>query len=154
MDKIKCVCPGGATYLIRRDHIEITTVAAVRTELGIPKDRPLLSLVGDSLTNDPIAKGLGHLAQQSGFNIVIDPRIADKLQTQATVEFDNVPVDTAVRLLANMAGMSMVRLDNVLYVTTADNAKHLREEQAQINAEKAVTNTEPPKKPASEKPMK
>ena len=144
----------GATYLLRSGRIEITTEAAVRTELGIPADRPLLPLVGDTLDNEPIAVSLRRLAPQSGFNIVVDPRIADKLQAPATTEFNNVPVDTAVRMLANMAGMSMVRLDNVLYVTTADNAKHLREEQAQINAEKAVANPEPPKNPAPAKPAK
>ena len=41
----------------------------------------------------------------------------------------------ASQLLANMAGLSVVRLDNVFYVTTAENAKHLREEQAKINAD-------------------
>jgi RNA polymerase sigma factor (sigma-70 family) len=143
-----------ATYLIRRNRIEITTEAAVRAELGVPANSPLPPLVGDTLANEPLAEGLRHLAQQSGFNIVVDPRIADKLQTQATLEFNNVPVDTAVRLVANMVGMSVVRLDNVLYVTTADNAKHLREEQAQINADKLAASPEAPKKPASEKPAK
>jgi RNA polymerase sigma factor (sigma-70 family) len=144
----------GAIYLIRRDFIEITTKKAVRAELGIPPDRPLLPLVGDTLTNDPIVESFDRLAHQSGYNIVVDPRIADKLQTPATAEFNNMPVDTAVRLLANMAGMGVVRLDNMFYVTTADNAKLLREEQAQINAEKPVANPEPPKKPTPKKSAK
>lgn len=144
----------GAMYVIRKDHIEITTETAVRSEMGIAANRPLLPLVWESLGNTPIDTALRRLARQAEYNIVIDPRIAEKLQTQATLDFNNVPVDTAVRLLANIAGLSMVRLDNVLYVTAADNAKKLREEQAEINADKPVKSTEPAKKPASDKPAK
>jgi RNA polymerase sigma factor (sigma-70 family) len=142
----------GAIYLIRRDRIEITTEAAVRAELGILANRPLLPLVWDTLHDFPIAVALHQLADKTEYNIVVDPRVAEKLRTSTgIVELNNVPVDTAVRLVANMAGMSMVRLDNVLYVTTAENAKHLREEQEQINADNAVKSTEPQKKPAKEK---
>lgn len=145
----------GAMYLIRNDFIEITTETAVRAELGIPANRPLLPLVSDTLDDIPITAALRQLADKTGYNIVIDPRIADKLRTSTNlVGFNNVPVDTAVRLVANMAGMSVVRLDNVLYVTTADNAKHLREEQAQINADKPAASAELPKKPGPEKPAK
>jgi RNA polymerase sigma factor (sigma-70 family) len=145
----------GAMYVIRKEFIEITTETAVRAELGIPPNRPLLPLVCDTLDDVPITVALRRLADHTGYNVVVDPRIADKLRTSTNlVELNNVPVDTAVRLVANMAGMSVVRLDNVLYVTTADNAKHLREEQAQVNADKPVGNTEPPKKAAPEKPAK
>lgn len=144
----------GTTYLIRRDRIEITTETFVRAELGIPENCPLWPLVSDTLENASIAAALRRLAEQSERNILIDPRIADKLQTPAKAEFSNVPINTAVRLLANMAGVNVIRLDNVLYVTTADNAKHLREEQAQINADKLVASPEAAKKPAPEKPAK
>jgi hypothetical protein len=138
----------GAMYLIRKEFIEITTEAAVRAELGIPANRPLLPLVCDTLDDVPITAALRQLADKTGYNIVIDPRIADKLRASTNlIEFNNVPVDTAARLLANMAGLSVVRLDNVLYVTTADNAKHLREQQAQANADKPTASTEAPKKP-------
>lgn len=125
-------------YIIRNDHIDITTETAVRAELGIPANRPMLPLVWETLTNTPINVAFQRLAHQSGYNVVVDPRIANTTQTPATLELNNVPVDTAVRLLANIAGQSVVRLDNVLFVTTADNAEKLLEEQAKINAEKAA----------------
>ncbi len=132
----------GATYLIRRDHIEITTEAAVRAELGIPANRPLLPLVGDTLQGVSIAEALRQLADKTGYNIALDPRVAEKHRASTgIVELNNVPVDTAVRLVANMAGLSVVQLDNVLYVTTAENAKNLHDEQAKINTEK-TTKTE------------
>lgn len=145
---VRVPASSGATYLIRRDLIEITTEKAVRSEMGIPAHRPLLPLVCETLGNSPIDAALRKLADETGYSIVIDPRIADKLRTPATAAFNNLPLDTAVRLLANLAGQSAVRLDSVLFVTTADNAKSLREEQANINAEKPAKCTEAPKKPA------
>lgn len=142
------------TFLIRRDVIEITTELFVRAELGISEKRPLLPLVWNTLDNTPIDAALRKLARQSGYNVVIDPRIAEKVQTPATAKLNNVPIDTAVRLLANMAGTSVVRLDNVFYVTTAENAKKLSEEQTQINAGAPAKTAEPPKKPETKKPAK
>lgn len=142
------------TFLIRRDVIEITTELFVRAELGITEKRPLLPLVWNTLDNTPIDAALRKLARQSGYNVAIDPRIADKVQTPATAKLDNVPIDTGVRLLANMAGMSVVRLDNVFYVTTADNAKKLNEDQAKINADAPAKTEEAPKKPEAKKPAK
>ena len=146
--------PSGATFLIRRDVIEITTETAVRIELGIPAKRPLLTLVWDDFEETSLVQALPRLAETSGYNVIADPKAGDLLQAKITAKLNNVPIDTAVRLLANMAGLSMVRLDNVLYVATADNAKRLREEQAEINADKPAKNAEPPKKPKAKKPAK
>lgn len=144
----------GAMYILRSDRIEITTEKAVRAEFGVPAHRPLMPLVGGRIGNLPIADALRRLAEQSEYNVVTDPRVADKLKTPATTDLNNVPIDTAVRLLANIAGVSMVRLDNVFYVTTAENAKHLREEQTKLNAETSKKEAETPKKPAPDKGAK
>jgi hypothetical protein len=142
----------GPMLLFRKDYIEITTETAVRAELQLPANRPLLPLVSSNAQYDlPLGTALRLLRDQSGCNIVVDPRVADKLETEITFEFSNVPIDTAVRLLVSMAGLAMVRLDNVFYVTTAEHAKQLREEQAKINAETPVKVAETPTKPASEK---
>lgn len=115
----------GTTFLIRRDHIEITTELMVRAELGIPEERPLLPLVWDSFEDTPLVQILPRLAETSGCNVIADPKAKEKLQTKITASINNVPIDTAVRLLANMADLSMVKLDNVFYITTADNAKKM-----------------------------
>jgi hypothetical protein len=119
----------GATFLIRRDHIEITTESAVRAELGIPEGRPLLPLVWDTFTDIPIAQVLQFLADSYDYNLVTDPQGHKQLQTKITAQLHNVPIDTAVRLLANMANLRVVKLDNVLYMTTPEKAEALREEQ-------------------------
>jgi RNA polymerase sigma factor (sigma-70 family) len=144
----------GTIFLVRRDYIEITTVNALRNELGIPQNRPILPLIWDTSEETPLIHILPYLAKTSGYNIVADPKAGEKLQTKITIQLNNVPVDTAVRLLANMAGLVMVRLDNVFYVTTADNAKHLREEQAKTNAETPMNAAAAPKKAAADKNAK
>ncbi len=150
----------GATYIIRRDHIEITTGAAVFRELGIAGDeggpliRPVLPLVWDNFKEVPLAQALPRLAESGDYNVVADPQADEQLRTKITARLHNVPIETAVRLLANMADLSVVKLDNVYYVTTPSKAERLGKEQAQIKADKAVTSPEPPKKPAPEKATK
>ncbi len=126
-------CESGAVYVLRTDSVEITTREALRTELRIPETRPLLPLVWDVLEDTPISKALAKVTETTSFNVIVDPHVKDHVQDQVSVQFNNVPVDTAVRLLANMAGLSVVWLDNVFFVTSADNAKRLREEQARAN---------------------
>lgn len=142
------------TFLVRKDHIEITTSSFVRMELGFRNDGPILPLVWDSFEETALAKILPRLAETSGYTIMADPKAGDKLQTKITAQLNNVPIDTAVRLLADMSGMSMVRLDNVFYVTTADNAQKLSEERAKIDADKPAKSLENPKKPEAKRRAK
>jgi RNA polymerase sigma factor (sigma-70 family) len=120
----------GAQFLIRKEYIEITTAARVRDELGIPADRPLLPLVWEAFESVPLATALQTLGDDTGFNIVIDPQLAGKLKTPVTATLKNVPVDTAVRLLAGMDGLRAVRVDNVFYITRAENAAWVEENVA------------------------
>lgn len=143
-----------AVFVVRKDHIEITTSRFLRMELGFRNERPILPLVWDSFEETPLAKILPRLAESSGYNVMADPKAGDKLQTKITAQLNNVPVDTAVRLLANMAGLSIVRLDNIFYVTTTENTKQLREEQAKLNADGLMGGAGPAPTPASEKPQK
>jgi RNA polymerase sigma factor (sigma-70 family) len=123
--------PVPATFLIRKDTVEITTVIAVRMELGIDNARPMLPLVWEEFENEPLADALRRLSSASGMNIVLDPRALSAEQAKITVngQFANVPVETAVRVLANMADLQTVRLDNVLYVTSPKRAAQLQQEK-------------------------
>jgi hypothetical protein len=135
----------GATWIIRRDVIEITITNVVRDELGIPEGRALLPLVYEDFEEQAPPSALRKLAGASGMSVVLDTKAAagDKLP-KVTAEFHNVPVDTAVRVLADVADLGMVRLDNVLYVTTRENATRLQEEQ-----DRAAAKANPPAKPAA-----
>jgi RNA polymerase sigma factor (sigma-70 family) len=131
--------PSGATYLIRKDAIEITTEKAVRKELGIPAHRPLLPLVWADFKDVTIRNALDQLADASDFNVVVDVRVAKKLETNVTIRLANVPVDTAVQMLADMADQEMVRLDNALYVTSKENAARLRAEKSKESLPRPAT---------------
>ena len=137
--------PSGAVYVLRADSVEITTAAALRSELGMNEQRPLLPLVWDVFEDTPLKQALGQVAEFSGFSVVIDPRVADKVKVNVDAQLNNVPTDTAVRLLANMAGVSVARLDNVFYVTTRENAVAVQADQERLNADKAAASPAPAK---------
>jgi hypothetical protein len=136
----------GATFIIRRGHIEITTNSALRVELGIPEDRPMPPLVWEDFEKVALPTAFLRLANGSGMNVVLDPRAlteeGEKLKV--TARFTNVPVDTAVRILANMADLQMVRLDNVLYVTTPKRASQIQAETKPKTEEGDIAPRTPP----------
>jgi hypothetical protein len=133
LEKIPCVSEKGtAVYVIRPSYIEITTSEAyaaeffpgeVVTEWVAPP--PLTTA---SFEEKPLADALKELARANDINIVLDGRSADA-KTKVTAEFLNVAPEVAVRLLANMADLKLVRLANVYYVTTKENARALQEEE-------------------------
>jgi hypothetical protein len=132
--------PSGVTFLVRRDHLEITTWQAAKSEIWGPSYvGPFLPLVHATFDKKPLDQALKELADASatpGFNIVLDSRAADKArETQVTARLLNTPLDTAVRLLADMAELRPVLLDNVVYVTTRENAAYLNARLAKERGE-------------------
>jgi hypothetical protein len=119
------------TYVIRRDRIEITTRQALDAEFyqGRPEGDPRPPLVIASVKKVPLEDALNKLAQTHDINIVLDARVGEAARTPVSAELTNVPLDTAVRLLADMAGLKSVQIDNVVYVTTPANAAALQKEQ-------------------------
>ena len=66
------------------------------------------------------------LAADCGANIVIDPRLKEKANAAVTLKLEDVPLETAIRLLAEVADLGAVRMSNVLFITTAERAEKLR----------------------------
>ena len=143
--------PDAVLFLIRKDHVEILPENAVRTELRIPLtipeainplaggigiggiggigaliDQRLPVLVWEDFRKTPVAQAFNALAESADCNIVIDPRVEVKTSIMATARLANVLVDTAIQVLADMAGLDVVRMDNVFYVTSVENAVRLR----------------------------
>lgn len=126
-------------WLLRPDGIELTTSyhslsEALGGELGElhndsakhPKaDRTtrILHIVHIDFERQPVAEALRELADQAAVSVIVDPRVGDKGKTLVTAAFNNVMVDTAVELLADMADLRAVQLDRVFYLTTRENAK-------------------------------
>jgi RNA polymerase sigma factor (sigma-70 family) len=77
----------------------------------------------------PLADALRDIAEATGANIIIDVRLKEKAKVPVTAHLQHVPLETAVRLLSDMADVKAVALDNVLYVTTKENADKIRQEE-------------------------
>jgi len=86
--------------------------------------RQRVNLEADGKILTDIFKGL---ANETGANVVIDPRIAKKASDEKiTLKLEDVPLETAVRLAADVAGYSVIRMSNVLFVTSEARAEKLR----------------------------
>jgi hypothetical protein len=113
----------GVTYVVRDDAIQLTTVAQFRAEVwGKDYQGPYLPVVELAVTNCPLQDALSDLADVGDFNIVLDARAGEAARHPVTATFKTTPVDTAARVLADMAGLKPILVENVLYVTTPENA--------------------------------
>jgi hypothetical protein len=139
-------CPGlDFGILVKRGQLAIVPLVAFRpaprddtdSDYGIDPINSV-ALFSDPVEVNaeakPLAVILRGLADETGANIVLDARAKEKGKTPISIILQEAPLDTAVRLLADMAELKSVALDNILYVTTADNAERIRFEHE--NAEK------------------
>jgi len=80
-----------------------------------------------SIAPGTIGSIVQQLAAETGANVVLDPR-QKKLaaEAQSDLELTDVPLETAVRLAAEVAGMKAVRMGNVLFVTSEARGEKLR----------------------------
>src|SRR5262249_62268687 len=88
--------------------------------------RQMHQRVSLDLEGMPLHMALKALAKDTSTNVVLDPSVAKEGQTQLTLQLEDVPLETAVRLLAEMGGLKTVRLGNVLFVTTKAKAVEMR----------------------------
>jgi hypothetical protein len=78
----------------------------------------------------PLSDALRELSFISGVSVVLDARAEESAQLPITADLHNVPLETALRVLADMADLKPVAMDNLIYVTSKDNAKVLEAEEA------------------------
>jgi hypothetical protein len=126
------LAPLHLTYAIIGDTVVITTEEAAVS-------RQLRQRVSIDLDRTALAPALKQLARETATNLLVDPRVGKEAETPITLQIDDVPLETAVRLMAEMAGLKPARLGNVLLVTSKANAAELRAEPELV----------PPLKPAA-----
>jgi hypothetical protein len=119
--------------MVRDDRIEITTGAVQAAEVWGDFNGARLPLVNATFDKVPLEDAVKELSEQADFSVLLDNRAADKGHTPVSARLRNTPLDTAVRLLADMADLRPIHLDDVLYVTTKENAAAL---DARIDKEK------------------
>lgn len=78
----------------------------------------------------PLQGVLCELQVLSGFSIVLDVgRAGDKAKAPITADVSDTTVEASVLIVADLAGLKPVLIDNVYYVTTPDHAAKLQKEQ-------------------------
>jgi hypothetical protein len=130
-------------YLVRPDYISITSKPQWYAHIwgrdtgleDVPGTKPpLIHAVNAGFDHRPLESALGELAELSGISIVIDyRRTGEQAKAPVTARFTNAPLETAVRLMADQAGLQMTVLDNVLYITTGENARAISAEHEKAN---------------------
>ncbi len=107
------------SFAIVGDAVLITT-----EEMAIY--RQLKQRVSLELSQVQFGAALKQLARETATNLLMDSRVLKESQASVTLQLDDVPLETAVRLMAEMAGLKPVRVGNVLLVTSKANAADMR----------------------------
>jgi hypothetical protein len=90
----------------------------------------LRSPVSATFRNAPLGQALEELSDQTGVSVVIDAHVRDVVaQALVTAKLNQVPLDTAVRVLTDTADLKPVLMDNLIYVTSPSHAPHLQTEK-------------------------
>jgi hypothetical protein len=111
----------GLAYAIVGDSVVVTT-----EEMAVY--RQLKQHVSVDLDRVQMEKALKGLSRETATNLLVDNRAQKDAQAAVTLQLDDVPLETAVRLIAEAAGLKPVRLGNVVLVTTKAHAAELRNE--------------------------
>ncbi len=131
-----------AVWLIRCDHIELTSRERRNAEVGIkpseeeadapegaPVGREALPLVCLSVKDKPLTEVLAKLSDQYERTVLVASAANEKARRSVSAEMVNVPFDTAVLMLADMADLYVMPRDNAYYITTPERtAAYMREE--------------------------
>lgn len=113
------------TYIIFEDSLLVTSEDMATL-------RQMRQRVSVNVDDVPLKKAVADLAKNHGVNLVIDRSLAkDVVDGAVSLQVDNTGIETALRLLAEQAGVKAVRMGNVMYITTAAKAKTIREEEPQ-----------------------
>jgi hypothetical protein len=113
------LAPYNLKFGLTTDGVFISTEDGVITK----QLRQRVSLDCDGTAFATAAK---QLAADTGANVVVDPRLGEKANKGVNLKLDDVPLETAIRLLAEVADLRAIRMSNVLFVTTPEKAEKLR----------------------------
>src|SRR5262249_16215003 len=77
--------------------------------------RQLHKRVNADFEKVPLSAALKQLSRETGVNLLLDSRTQKESQTPVTLQLDDMSLDAAVRLVAEMAGLKPVRVGNILF---------------------------------------
>jgi hypothetical protein len=88
--------------------------------------RQMRQRVNLDLSKVEFAAALKSLSRDTATNLILDSRVEKEAKATVSIQLEDVPLETAVRLLAEMAGLKPVRVGNVLFVTKKETANEMR----------------------------
>ena len=115
------VSPYGLAYAVIGDTVVITTE-------DMAMARQMHQRVNVDFNKIEFAVALRQLGKETAVNLVLDGRHEKEGAAKVSLQLEDVPLETAVRLLAEMAGLKALRLNNTMFVTTKDIAAELRQD--------------------------
>jgi type II secretory pathway component HofQ len=113
------LCQYKLAYVILDDVLLIT-----RKEAAL--DRQMQQPVNVDLDNVPFAEALRRLARETASNLVLDPR--EESQAVLSMQLEEVPLQMAVRTMAEAVSLKPVLIGNVLFITSEARANQLQED--------------------------
>src|SRR5262249_25127289 len=111
--------PYGLTYAVVGDTV------VVSTEEGAAS-RVMRQRVNVAFDKVELARALKRLSRDAGAAVILDSRAEKVGKIPVSRVLEDVPLETAVRLLSAMAGLKPVRVGDALFVTTKAIANELR----------------------------
>lgn len=117
-------------YHISNGRIEVTTSyhTYFSPMMWCECGRPYLPTVSVEARDQAIDEALLELADETGIDIVVDPKVRDRAGKARACSVRDVPLDTAVQLLADQADLGVATMPNKLYVTGRDRAREMQAE--------------------------
>ncbi len=88
--------------------------------------RQMRQRVSVDLEKVDLGGALKQLSKETATNLMLDTRVGKEAKTEVSLQIEDVPLETAVRLVAEMAGLKPVKVGNVLFVTTKALANEMR----------------------------
>lgn len=123
MQQIVDQLPAPASVLVRNGAVEI--VSRESTTMPVMLFQKVLT----RFDRAPVAEVMRQLSEKSGVSIIIDPRVDKKKDAAISAEFrGDITLESALRLVANMADLKIVLMDRGVFVTTPENAATLERE--------------------------
>jgi hypothetical protein len=92
-------------------------------------ERQYMQFVSVTVENVPFKKAVHDLAKKHGINLLIDPKMIKQADASVSLELDNASLETAIRMLAELADLKTARMGNVMFITSEERAKKIREEE-------------------------
>ena len=90
--------------------------------------RQMRQRVSVDLSKVEFTSALKQMARETATNLILDARAEKEAEAKVSLQLEDVPLETAVRLLSEMANLKPVRVGNVLFVTKKDIANELRDD--------------------------